>query len=69
MSQSQLDPLSLKALIKEPVVEALEQQREMLYDAVAEALEDIAMARAIKDGDRGHFVSRDEIFSILGNPA
>lgn len=68
MAQLQLDTGSLKALVKEAVVEALEQQHEVLYDVVAEALEDIAMAHAIREGDQGDYVSRDEIFSILENP-
>lgn len=37
----------------------------MVYDAVAEAIEDIAMANAIREGDRSDFVSREEIFEIL----
>ena len=46
-----------------------EQQRDVLYDAAAGAFEDIAMAHAIQDGDQGDYVSRDEVFSILENPA
>ena len=68
MAQLQLDTGTLKSLVKEAVVEALEQQREVLYDAVAEALEDIAMAHAIREGDQSDYVSRAEIFSILESP-
>lgn len=69
MHKIQLAPEHLKVLVKEAVAEALEQQREILYDAVAEALEDIAMSHAIREGDQGDYVSRDEIFSILEDPA
>ncbi len=62
---TQADAGQLKTLVKEAVAEALKQQREIVYDAVAEALEDLAMARAIQEGDRGDYVSREEIFSIL----
>ncbi len=65
MSQVPLDTASLKALVKEAVAEALEQHQVMVYRTVAESLEDIAMARAIQEGDRGDYVEREEIFSIL----
>ena len=69
MPQVQIAAESLKAIVKEAVAEALEKQREVLYEAVAEALEDIAMSHATREGDRGDYVSRDEIFSILESPA
>ncbi len=73
MSQAQLESSELKTLIqeavKEAVGEALSQQREMLQGIVSETLEEIAMARAIREGDQEDYVSRDEIFSILGEPA
>jgi len=69
MAHVQVDARHLKDLVKEAVAEALEQQKSYLYDVVAEALEDIAMAHAIREGDQGDFVSREEVFSILGNKA
>ncbi len=65
MTQLQVDTHHLKDLVREAVVEALEQKRGLLYDAATEVLEDIALGNAIREGDRGDFVSRDEIFSIL----
>ncbi len=69
MSQIRVDTRQLKALVKEAVAEALKQHREVVYDAVAEALEDLAMVHAIREGDRGDYVSREEIFSILEGAA
>ena len=65
MTQVRFDTNQLKELIKEAVVEALEQQEERLHEAVTEAIEDIALSRAIKEGDQGDFVSRDKVFAIL----
>ncbi len=53
----------------EALHEALKQQREVVYDAVAEALEDLAMVHAIGEGDRGDYVSREDIFSIIEGTA
>lgn len=65
MVQVRFDTTQLKELVKEAVVEALEQRDERLHEAVTEAIEDIALSRAIKEGDQSDFVSRDEVFAIL----
>jgi hypothetical protein len=60
------DETRLKALLKEALVEVLEQRREWFSSLVAEALEDIALVQAIKEGETSAIVSRDEIFDLLG---
>jgi hypothetical protein len=45
----------------------LEQRNDALYDALAEVLEDIALARAIQEGELSEDVSRDELFKVLGD--
>jgi len=60
------DETRLKALLKEALVEVLEQRREWFSTLVAEALEDIALVQAIKEGETTEIVSRDEIFDLLG---
>jgi Cu/Ag efflux protein CusF len=60
------DETRLKALLKEALVEVLEQRREWFSALMAEALEDIALVQAIKEGETTEMVSRDEIFALLG---
>lgn len=60
------DEIRLKALLKEALVEVLEQRREWFSALMAEALEDIALVQAIKEGETTEIVSRDEIFDLLG---
>lgn len=55
----------LKTLLKAAIVEVLEERRDLVQDALADAVEDIALARAIKAGSRSKAVSRAEIFKIL----
>lgn len=55
----------LKTLLKAAIVEVLEERRDLVQDALADAVEDIALARAIKAGSRSKAVSREEIFKIL----
>jgi hypothetical protein len=59
------DETRLKALLKEALVEVLEQRREWFSALMVEALEDIALVQAIKEGETTEIVSRDEIFDLL----
>ena len=47
MERVQIEASQLKEVVKQAVVEALVQHKELVYDAVTEALEDIAMANAV----------------------
>lgn len=54
-----------KELLTEVIVELLKTKREVLYDVVLEALEEVGLANAISEGRKNDFVSEDEIFSLL----
>lgn len=49
---------SLKKLLKAALVEVLEARKDLLQEAIAEALEDVALARAIEQGEPTKSVSR-----------
>lgn len=55
----------LKEVIKAALVEVLQERQDLLYDAVERALEDIALAHAIEEGDKTGLIDRDEVFGIL----
>lgn len=50
MARADLTEDGLKKLLKEALVETLQEQRELLHDVFAEVLEDIALAEAIREG-------------------
>ena len=54
-----------KELLTEVVLELLKTKRNVLYDVVLEALEEVGLANAISEGRKDVFVSEDEIFSII----
>lgn len=60
------DDTRLKALLKEALVEVLEQRREWLSTLMVEALENAALVQAIKEGEETEVVSRDEIGALRG---
>ncbi|MEI7868040.1 MAG: hypothetical protein WCI11_09105 [Candidatus Methylumidiphilus sp.] len=54
-----------KELLTEVMVELLKTKRNVLYDVVLEALEEVGLANAIAEGRKNEFVSEDEIFIII----
>jgi hypothetical protein len=65
MSTKVIDEERLKGLLKSALVEALDEKRDMLRDLVAEAIEDIAMTRAIEAGSATKVVDSAEVYKIL----
>ena len=59
------DETKPKRLLKAAVVEVLEERRDLVRDALADAVEDIALVRAIEAGSRSKTVTRSEVFKIL----
>lgn len=60
-----VDETRLKKLLKSALAEVLEERRDLVREAVAEALEDLGLIRAIEEGARSATVNRDEVFGIL----
>lgn len=59
----------LKDIIKAAVAEALQEQRDLLHEVVEEALEDIALVRAIEEGESSELIEREVVFKILEGEA
>jgi hypothetical protein len=67
MPESLISEEKLKFLLKTAVVEALEERRDLVRDAIEEALEDMAMVRAIEEGSASPIISPTEVYEILGS--
>jgi hypothetical protein len=65
MTTATLDEARLKDLFKTAIIEVLEERRDLIRDLLEEAIEDIALAHAIEEGERGERVSRQDVFEIL----
>ncbi len=65
MDASIPDEARLKTLLKEALTEVLEQRREWFAALIVEAMEEIALVQAIKEGENTDLVSREEIFALL----
>ena len=60
-----IDDNKIKDLFKQAIIEAIEEKKQVVHDLLVEVIEDIAMVRAIQDGEDSGPVSRDDIFQIL----
>jgi hypothetical protein len=67
--ETSLEDAKLKALLKETLVELLEERREEFSELLLEALEDLAMSRAIREGEGSGLVDKKEILKILAGRA
>ncbi len=65
MAKTPSNDAKLKELVKAALVEVLEERKDLLREAIEESLEDIALARAIEEGQRSGEASRDEVISLL----
>jgi len=68
MTELSLNETQLKDLMKAAILEIFEERRDLFQELIAEALEDIAMIKAIDEGKDSEPVSRDAIFAILEQP-
>jgi len=67
--QSSMNKEQLKDVIKTALVEVLEERQNLFQEAIETALEDIALTRAIKEGEKTKPVRREEVFKILEGKA
>jgi predicted metal-binding transcription factor (methanogenesis marker protein 9) len=67
MTELNLDEAKIKQLLKTALLEVIQEQKEVLSDLLAEIIEDIALEKAIKEGEDTETASREEIFNILAN--
>jgi hypothetical protein len=65
MSEITLNLEQLKEILKSAIVELMRENRAEVSDFLAEIIEDVAMERAIAEGETTELVSRESIFQFL----
>lgn len=65
MATISLDEKQFKKLLKQTLIELFDERRDIFSEIVAEALEDIGLANAIREGRKNDFMSREEVQAIL----
>jgi len=54
-----------KELIKEVVIELVKEKHDLFFEIIVEAMEEIGLANAIREGRQDKFVSEEHISAIL----
>ncbi len=55
----------LKAILEEVLLKIITEKRELFKEILEEVIEDVGLSKAIEEGRKGDFVSKDEIMEIL----
>ncbi len=55
----------MKELLKEALIEMMKDKKEIFYEIVKEAIEDVGMANAIKEGRQNKFVEEQRIIETI----
>ena len=55
-----IDRKELKEVIRETFIEVLSERKDLIEDAVMEAMEDIGLARAMEEGDKGELIDMND---------
>ena len=65
MPATVLDEEQTRNLLRQVLIELLEERRSEFHELVIEAIEEVALANAIRAGRKNEFVSEDEIRAVL----
>ena len=60
-----LEERRIKSLLKDAVAEVLKERSDLLRDALQEGLEDVAMVKAIQEGEKSKLTTRKKISQRL----
>lgn len=60
-----IDEQNMKRLLKEALLDLIEERQELFYELSTEVIEDVGLLQAVKEGEDTEKVSRDELFAIL----
>ena len=60
-----IDEDKIKGMLKEAIVEVVEEKKDIFHDLLVEAIEDIALVNEIKEGEKTNLLSRADIFKVL----
>ena len=64
-----IDEERIKELFKSALIEVLEERKEFLHELLTEVIEDIALGRAIQEGEDTAPVSKQEVMKLLDESA
>ncbi|MEC9491662.1 hypothetical protein [Flexistipes sp.] len=65
MNITEIENEKMKKLFKESLLEVISENKDLFQDIFSEAIEDIALSEAIKEGANSKKVDRSEVLKVL----
>lgn len=65
MADTSLDEGRIKDLFKQAILEVLQERRDLIYEVFSEIIEDLALAKAIQEGESTESATRAEVIETL----
>jgi hypothetical protein len=65
METKEISKTELKSLMKEAMIGVLTERRDLLEEAVSDAILDMKLGLAMEEGDTGEYVPEDEVLLKL----
>ncbi len=60
-----IDKQNMKSLLKEALLELLEEWQDLFLELISEVIEEAGMVQAIKEGENTEYVTRDDVYAVL----
>ena len=60
-----IDERQAKELLKDVLIELIEEKRDLFFEIMLAAIEEIGLANAIRKGRQNEFVSEERVLAIL----
>ena len=60
-----IDEKKMRKVMKDVLVEMITEKKELFYDLVLEAIEEVALGKAIKEGRKDQYIAESKIMDIL----
>lgn len=60
-----IDEKRMRKVMKDVLVEMMTEKKDLFYDLVLEAIEEVALGKAIKEGRKDQYVAKSKIMDIL----
>ena len=63
--QLTIDDKKMRDIMKEVIIEMMKENKEGFRNLIVEAMEEVGLAKAIKEGRQNKFVNEDKILNLL----
>jgi len=60
-----IDETHAKKLLKEVMIELVRERQDLFFEIILEAMEEVGLANAIREGRQNEFITEEEIKKIL----